>query len=71
MTGWMWVKGRLRIKRAKPEPEPQPEPEKPAKPRELAEWLRRCPACHRLKVQPGENPAMYVGMCMCDLKPEP
>ena len=64
MIDWTWVSGRLRIKRRRVQLEP-------AKPRELAEWLRRCPACHRLKVQPGENPAMYVGMCMCDLKPEP
>ena len=70
MIDWAWVAGKLRIKRAKPEPEPQPEPEKPAKPRELAEWLRRCPVCHRLKVQPGENPGMIVGACMCDLKLE-
>ena len=64
MIDWTWVSGRLRIKRRRVQPEP-------AKPRELAEWLRRCPVCHRLKVQPGENPAMYVGMCVCDLKPEP
>ena len=66
MTGWTWVRAKLAIRRQRPEPEPQP----PAKPQELAEWVRRCPVCRKLKVQPGENPGLFVGVCQCDLKVE-
>ena len=63
MTGLTWVRGKLRLKRAKPEPEPaKPQPQ-PA--RQLADFLRRCPTCQRLRAKPGENPGLLAGACMC------
>ena len=73
MISFTWGKGQLKIQRNQPKPESKPQPAQPAQPRQprqLADFLRRCPVCRKLRAQPGENPGMVAGACMCDANRE-
>ena len=62
-----WIAGKLGIRRETVKPEKLAQP---AQPRQLADFLRRCQTCGKLRALPGQNPGLLLGVCECSWRAE-